>query len=226
VRGVIRPRDEVMFASKMAGRIAQMPWREGERFKKGALLVGFDCDRLHAQIRAAHAAHRAATQLAAQNRELDRYQAIGRHEVAISQAKADQAGAEAAALEVQQRDCVIHAPFDGLVVETSARLHQNAALGQDLMKVLATGDLEVHLVVPSAWLAWLEPGKAFAFRVDETARRYAAKVTRIGASVDPVSQTVKIVGVFTGERTGVLPGMSGSADFPQADPALAHATPR
>ncbi|SFP18601.1 efflux RND transporter periplasmic adaptor subunit [Variovorax sp. 770b2] len=219
VRGVVKPRDEVLFSAKIAARIAQMPYREGERFQKGAVLVAFDCTRIRAEANAAWAANRASNQVLRQSQELDRYNAIGKTDVQIAKAKAEQSGAEAGALEAQMRDCTIVAPFSGIVVENISHLHENAAAGKELSRVLNDSELEMHLIAPSAWLSWLQPGSPFRFRVDETAASYEGKVARLGASVDPVSQTVRVVGVFSGNRDKVLPGMSGSAEFAQ-NPAL------
>jgi hypothetical protein len=48
-------------------------------------------------------------------------------------------------------------------------------------------------------------------------------VTRLGASVDPVSKTLRVMGSISGAQHIVLPGMSGTAKFEQAaehgDPA-------
>jgi RND family efflux transporter MFP subunit len=219
VRGVIKPKEEVLFSSKIAARIATMPFKEGARFKKGALLVGFDCSRLRAEANAAWAANRASKEIQKQSVALDSYNAIGKSEVQIAHAKAAQTGAEAEAIEAQIKDCTISAPFSGVVVENMAHQYENVGPGKDLTKVLNDDELEVHLVAPSSWLSWLQVGSTFRFKVDETGRTLGGKIIRLGASVDPVSQTVRVVGTFSPHNDVVLPGMSGSADFPQVQRA-------
>lgn len=49
--------------------------------------------------------------------------------------------------------------------------------------------------------------------LDETGHSYPARVTRLPAVVDPVSQTAKLLASFTEEKRGVVPGMSGTAIF-------------
>ncbi len=56
-------------------------------------------------------------------------------------------------------------------------------------------------------------------RIDETNRDYPAVVERIGAKVDPVSRTVKIVATLTGARPELVAGMSGSVRVPAPPPA-------
>ncbi len=216
VRGVVKAKDEVLFSSKIAGRISLMPYKEGQRFQKGAVLVAFDCARLRAEVNAAWAANRASQQIHKQSLALDAYQAIGKTDVQVAQAKAEQTGAEAIALEAQIRDCTIIAPFSGIVVENLSHLHENAAAGRELTKVLNDADIEVHMIAPSGWLNWLRVGSIFHFRVDETGNTHEGHVVRLGAVVDPVSQTVRVVGVLTGKRDSILPGMSGSGNFEDA----------
>lgn len=221
VRGVVKASEETVLSSRLAARIAEMPYKEGQRFARGKPLVVFECERLQAEARAAWAAQRADETLVRQNTELDRYRAIGRNEVEIARARADQSRAVATGLDAQLRDCRILAPFSGLVVENLARRHEVSAPGKDLLRIINDETLEIHLVVPSTWMRWLAPGEVFDFLVDETGGVHRGRVERTGASVDPVSQTIRIVGQIEGRAAGILPGMSGSARFRQA----AGATP-
>ena len=67
--------------------------------------------------------------------------------------------------------------------------------------------------MPSAWLRWLKTGFAFSVAVDETGKTYPATVVRTGARVDPVSQSIKVIGRITENAPELIPGMSGPVDF-------------
>jgi hypothetical protein len=67
--------------------------------------------------------------------------------------------------------------------------------------------------VPSRWLAWLKPGHQFRVRIDETTDTYPAKITRLGARVDPVSQSIKIAAVIDGRFPQLIAGMSGRVEL-------------
>lgn len=213
IRGVIRPKLEATIASRITAKITQMPYREGQFFSKGALLVSFDCNTLRAQLNAANAATAAYAKTYETNVELDAYQAVGRNDVVISKANHDKASAEARAISAQMSDCAIYAPFAGVVVEQVGNAHEVAASGQPLMKIQNGADLEVQLIVPSMWLNWLKPGTPFDFRIDETGAVVKGEVRSLGAAVDPVSKTIRINGSLAFAEQRVLPGMSGSASF-------------
>ena len=213
VRGLVKPVRESTIASRMTAIITAMPFREGQSFGAGALLARFDCSQLQAELNAARAATAAYRVTHDTNVELDQYEAVGRNEVAVSAANLGRAQAEATAVAAQMSDCSVRAPFAGTVVERIANVREVAASGQPLLRIQSGRDVELELIVPSRWLTWLQPGATFAFVIDETGNSIRGRVTRFGASVDPVSRTIRVTSLVT-ERSGlVLPGMSGTATF-------------
>ncbi len=213
VRGVINPQNESTIASKMTARIVAMPYNEGQSFPAGALLAKFDCSQMTAELKAAEAAAAAYRKTYETNVELDQFEAVGKNEVAVSKANLGKANAEAAAVSAQFSDCEMRAPFAGTIVEQIAHVREVAASGQPLLKIQSGRDVDMELIVPSKWLTWLKPGAGFAFAIDETGNVIRGRVKRFGASVDPVSKTVRVTGTVA-QRSGlVLPGMSGTATF-------------
>jgi membrane fusion protein (multidrug efflux system) len=216
VRGIVKAKQEATIASRITARITALPYGEGKSFGKGALLASFDCSQTRAQLNAANAAAAAYRKTYETNAELDQYEAVGKNEVAVSHANLNKAVAEAAAVSAQLADCAVYAPFSGTVVEEIAHVREVAASGQPLLKIQSGGNLEIELIVPSRWLTWLKPGTPFRFRIDETGQEASGVVTRFGATVDAVSKTIRVTADITKQAGMVLPGMSGSASFPEA----------
>ena len=79
--------------------------------------------------------------------------------------------------------------------------------------IINDNQFELELIVPSEWLNWLKSDNRFSFEVDETRTVLEAQIIRFGATVDPISQTVKLVGRFLAHPDGIKAGMSGSAHF-------------
>lgn len=215
-RGVVQAAEEATVGSRITARIEAIPYRIGASFPRGAVLVKLDCTQLRAQLNAADAAAVAYQKTYETNVELDQYKAIGTNEVAVSKANLGKARAESAAISAQLQDCAVRAPFAGTIVEEIAHRGEIAASGQPLLKLQSGGALEAELIVPSKWLTWLMPGEKFAFMVDETGEQISGEVRRVGASVDPVSKTVRITGDLVPGKRPVLPGMSGTAAFEQS----------
>lgn len=212
--GVVQSAQEAVIASRMTALVTALPLDAGQSFGRGQLLASFDCSQQRAQLTAASAAATAYRKTYDTNVELDHYKAIGTNEVGVSKANLGKADAEAQAIRAGLGQCAIYAPFAGTVVERQAHAHDVAAPGQPLMRIQGAGDLKVELIIPSAWLIWAKPGTPFTFAVDETGGQIAGRIARLGASVDPVSKTMRVTGAID-VQAGVLPGMSGTAHFKQ-----------
>lgn len=213
VRGVLRARDQAVLSSELAGRIIEMPFTDGQAFKKGDVLARFDCSAYQAQLNAAQAAARATREELNHKKQLAALNSVGRFEVALAEARQAQAQAETQVYQVQVKRCSVTAPFAGNVVQRRAQPHESVASGAPLLDVVDNGTLEIYLLVPSAWLTRLEPGQPFDFTPDETGTLLKAKVKRLGARIDEGSQTLLLIGALPGEAQGLLSGMSGTAHF-------------
>ncbi|MGE7368686.1 efflux RND transporter periplasmic adaptor subunit [Neorhizobium sp. NPDC001467] len=213
LRGIVKPVDEAMIASDLTFPIRSLPFREGQSFSKGDILVEFECGDLAAQVKSAEAMLRAEKITLENNQRLAKSRAVGNFEVELSHAKADQAAAELEGFRSKMSRCVIRAPYDGRVAVMRAHAHEIPEPNQPMMQIVNQSDLEIEILLPSDWLRWLRPRSRFTIRIDETGRSLGAEIVRIAAVVDPVSQTVKVTGRFRNGAEGVLPGMSGPTTF-------------
>ena len=185
----------------------------GDAFVKGKSLIQFDCSLHDAELAAARAELDAVQKKHENNLQLLELNAISNIEVDISATEVKKAAAEKQIADVRVRRCIIKAPYNGRVVETMVHEHESVGPDQKLLSILNDEQLEIELIVPSGWLTWLKKGIDFQFLVDETGINYKAKVAQLGASVDPVSQTIRVKGVFQSDSSEVLSGMSGTAKF-------------
>lgn len=213
VRGLLKPLHEATLSSEILAKIADLPIRDGKRFKKGEVLVRFDCGRYKAEQAAAQAEYAARKKTSDNNAELATYNAAATLQVEVSAAETDKAAAQLAAASAMLSGCSIQAPWAGRVVETLAHAHETVAPGKELLRILDDSKLEVEVLVPSKWLSKLKVGGSFRFHVDETNQDYAAKITELGARIDPVSQTLRLTGSLQNQDAALLAGMSGSAYF-------------
>ena len=144
---------------------------------------------------------------------LKRRKANSRQDVDIARAEVDEAAAKLEAIDAGLAECRVVAPYDGRVTELSVQVHETPNIGAPLLSIAATSKPEIELIVPSHWLNWLSKDQAFEYTIDETGEKHMGKVSRLGAAVDTVSQTIKVFAQFDGATQRVLPGMSGTAKF-------------
>ncbi|MBH0197177.1 MAG: efflux RND transporter periplasmic adaptor subunit [Nitrospira sp.] len=212
-RGIVKAGTQAVLYTQVQGRVSQVPYKEGQRFAKGATLVQLDCDKYQAELSAAAAEHEGKSKALQNNKALAQLNAISAIDLEISETEVKKTLAARRIAEINVRSCHVTAPFAGRVVGVMVNEHENVFPNDKLLSVLDDTSIEIELVLPSASLSWLRRKSKFTFAVDEMGRGYPARIKEIGANVDAASQTVKVIGVFETLPANVISGMSGSAQF-------------
>lgn len=215
VRGLIKPVEKAVISSQIAARVNKIPFKTGDSFNKGDTLVNFDCSFYRADLASAEATYKSKQNIFENNKELLALNAISDIDVSISESEMQVARADRTMKAIRVGQCKIKAPYSGRVIEIAINEHETVPADKEILSILNDRDLEIELIVPSNWLTWLSKGEQFSFLIDETGKTLDAKVAKIGSVVDPVSQTIKLIGRFEGSPDGVLSGMSGTAQFKQ-----------
>lgn len=213
-RALVTASARVEYRTDLIAVVREAPLLPGARFDKGDTLVAFDCRKQQAELDSARAQASGASIEYKNKKNLRANGAAGRSEVRLALAALTKAQADVNALKARMFHCKVTAPFAGRVVELNARVHEMPSGQKPFLVIIDDSALELEMVLPSVWLRWLEDGRPFSFNVDETGRRYEGKISRLGAEVDPVSQTVKAYGRLDGSLDRVLAGMSGVVSFP------------
>lgn len=209
IRAQLMPRRYTTIAAEIGAKVSQISVAEGGAFRAGQPLVQFDCSLQQAQMQKAEAELDGAEQTLKSNLRLEQLNSVGQLELDLSKSAVSKARAEVGANKALLAKCQVAAPFAGRVAEQKVREQQYVQPGQPLLDILDDSVLELEFLVPSAWLRWLKAGGAFEVQIDETRKTYPARFTRIGARVDPVSQSVKVAAAIHGRFPELMAGMSG-----------------
>lgn len=209
IRAQLAPRRYTTLAAEIGAKVQRLPVSEGSAFRQGQLLVQFDCSLQQAQLNKAQAGQEVAEKTWKANQRLAELNSVGRIELETSQGEFQKARAEVAANRSLLGKCQITAPYAGRIAEQRIREQQYAQPGQPLLDIIDDSVLELEFLVPSRWLGWLRQGTEFQVRIDETGRTYPARVQRLAARVDPVSQSIKVNAAIHGRFAELIAGMSG-----------------
>ncbi|PKR55653.1 hypothetical protein COO20_00015 [Thalassospira marina] len=206
--------DEVVVSSQMSGRIINLPFDEGQHFKKGQVLAGFSCEILQAEEAVAVATVEGAKAELKNAQSLDKLNAAGALDLVLAETSVQRARAELEVARSRKRLCQIIAPYDGVVLSQDVRQFESVDASAPMMRIGRDAPLRVSIVAPAAWLTWLDRKTGLKFQLAGQAPAVEGKIDRIGASVDAASQTVKVEGILQGKDIkGLVPGQSGLVTF-------------
>ncbi len=209
VTATVRSKDEATLSAKTTAQIKVLDVRVGDRVKKGQVLARLDSSMAAIGLQNAKAAQRLATaNLANARSELQRGESLhGEGALAdapfdklrmafdIASAQADQAAAAVRASSQQVSDSTLTAPFDGVV---SARFKNpgdtvSAMPPTPLLSLVDPDHLELRLLVPEALVPLLHTGDTLSAVASPSDTTFSARVSALGAAVDPLSRTVEVL---------------------------------
>lgn len=215
IRAQLNAKYTTVLSSELAAKITELSVQEGDRFKKGQVLVAFNCAEQQAQLSKARAVAQAAEKTYQVNSRLVKLNSISTLDYELAAAEVAKAQADIAVVRAVLKKCKITAPYSGRVAERLVNRYQYVNAGDPLLDIVDDQQLEITLLAPSHWLSWLKPGLVFKVFLEENQREYPAKVIQVGARIDAVSQSIKVIAEIDGQFEGLLPGMSGLALFSQ-----------
>ncbi|MCY1667731.1 efflux RND transporter periplasmic adaptor subunit [Rhizobium sp. SL86] len=213
VRGVIRSLNHATLSTNIGAKVSTISFRVGEHFRTGDPLVTFDCRAEKARLSAAEAVSKERSVNVKTTKYLQGLKAGSTQEVEIAEVKLEQAQAEVEAMAATLEDCVLTAPFDGVVEELHVRENERPSDNSPIITIVDVRSSEIELIVTSNWIKDMVPGRRFTFRIDETGESRIAIISRTAPVVDPSSQTLRVFARFAEDADSVLPGMSGEATF-------------
>lgn len=213
VRAQLTPRRQAVLSAEIAARVQKLHVTEGQSFAADAPLVSFDAALPRAQLARARAVLEAAERTLATSQRLLKLNSAGEIEVDLAATEVRKAKADVDYAQTLLERCEIHAPFAGRVADQHVFQEEFVTTGQALIAIIDDQSPRIDFIAPSKWLAWIQPGQLFHIHIDETGRDYEAVIETIGARVDPVSQSVKVIAGLTGKHPELVVGMSGSVDI-------------
>lgn len=206
--GSLASSQSVVLRPEIAGRVAEIGFRDGGAVSRGALMVRLDDATQRAEVAQAKASLELARSNAARTEDL-----FGRKFVSGSardQANANLRVAEAAVeLAVARlRRTEIRAPFAGFVGIRKVSVGDYVKEGADLVNLEDLASLKVDFRVPEANLGQIRVGQSVAVAVDAYPERpFAAAVEAIDPQIDAQGRAV-LLRARIDNRAGLLrPGL-------------------
>ncbi len=183
--GSLRSRQGVMLRPEVAGRVARLGFADGQRVRRGQVLVQLDDTLQQAQLRQAEAQAQIARTNLQRSRDLLAANFISQSSVDQGAAALEVAEAQVALARAQLGRMKVLAPFDGVAGLRSVNIGDYVKDGADLVGVEDVSSVWVDFRLPERVMSRLRAGQAVEAAFDALpGRRFQGRVEAMDAQVD------------------------------------------
>jgi RND family efflux transporter MFP subunit len=177
--GTVQARRLAALSARVPASVVELPYREGQWVKAGAVVVRLDDAALRAAVAAAEAGVKAAQSDLERTKSLLEKGAATPRELEQMTAAASAAQAQLTAAGDGLSYSALRAPFDGRVASRRVNLGDVANPGMPLIEIEGEGGFELKATVEPALAATLRPGAKLEAQVDGQPAPLVATVSAI-----------------------------------------------
>jgi membrane fusion protein, multidrug efflux system len=238
--GTTQPVDQTIVKARVAGRLAEVLVREGDRVTKGQLLARFETNELQSRVNERQSALDAARADARWTaRDLGDKETLAKRNI-VSQSALDAARSSAenkasmvsvseAQLEIAQRnlsDAEVKAPFDGVVGERIANQGESLPIDGKILALLDTSHVEVAAQMPAADVVRLKVDQPVTVTLEGFGdREFQGRITRISPTAQPGSRSIPVYVEITDRHDALRGGLFAMGSVVVAEKGHALAVP-
>ena len=210
--GTLRSRQGVMLRPEVSGRISRLGFADGQRVKRGQLLVQLDDTLQQAQLQQAKAQASIARTNLQRNRELVAQNFISQSAVDQTGSALEVAEAQVALAAAQLKRMSILAPFDGLAGIRLVNMGDYVKDGADLVNLEDVSAMAVDFRLPEGVIARLKPGQAVDVSLDGLpGKSFKGKVDAVDSQLDANGRSLLVRARVENTQGLLRPGMFARA---------------
>lgn len=206
--GSLRSRQSVVVRPEVAGRVTQLNFRDGERVRKGQVLLQLDDQLPRAQVQQAQAELSIAQANHKRNQELVAQGFISQRSVDESAANLEVAQAKLALAQATAARLRIVAPFDGVAGIRNINVGDYLKDGTDIVNIEDIEAMYVDFRLPERLQTRVARGQTARVTFDALpGARYDATVLAINPQIDADGRSVAVRACIDNRRLELRPGM-------------------
>jgi membrane fusion protein (multidrug efflux system) len=206
--GTAHANESVDIASKVSNRVVAVPFAEGQRVRRGELLVELDGEQARADVAIAEAALKESRSQYDRSRELYSTKVLSESQLDQIEATLKANEARLAAARSRLGDLQIRAPFAGRVGLRRISVGSMVGPGTIITTLDDTDTMKVDFTVPEAFLAAVTPGLEIVARsVSYPDQVFAGKVASVDSRVDPSTRSITVRALVPNPAGLLKPGM-------------------
>jgi len=206
--GNLRADEAITIRPEIAGRIVELPFKEGEAVKKGARLAALDAAELRALVASSSAQAKLDEQRLERAEDLFKKGFISQQALDESRSNLARSKAKLAEDNAKLAKSEVRAPFAGVVGLRQVSEGAYVAAGTDIARLEKLDQIKLDFRVPENFAPRVRPGQPVRIQVDAwSTEAFAGTVYAIEPGIDEQTRTVLVRGRVANPDLKLRPGM-------------------
>ncbi|MEQ8925175.1 MAG: efflux RND transporter periplasmic adaptor subunit [Fulvivirga sp.] len=207
VTGSLTSNESVILKPEVSGRVIQINFKEGQRVKKGQLLIALDASEVRAEIEKLDYTKKLNEDNEYRQKQLLKKEAISQEEYEMALTTLNTTLAEIKVREVQLQKHLIRAPFDGIAGLRKVSPGSYISSSDELVTVYSINPIKIDFSVPGKYAAQVNVGDKLQFQVDGYDNEsFQGSIYAIEPQIDPTTRSINLRATSANEENKLLPG--------------------
>ena len=220
--GAVESVHETPLSLQTAGRVLSIHCKNGDRVRRGQILLRVDSTQAVNALRSAEATLRYAEDGFNRLKQVHGAGAVTDQKMVEVESQLARARSMYSAALRQVEECELKAPSDGVVSGLDIAVGQTVVPGLRLLTILDLTAFQVRFTVPEAEIGSIRTGQEGEMECAAVQRSYPVRVTDRGLEANRLAHTYEVVARIDGGQELLRPGMVAKVQITNQKSAISN----
>jgi len=213
VTGAIIANESVALKSEISGKVEKIYFQEGQRVKRGNLLLKINDDEILAQIERLKYTQKLNEEMEYRQRQLLDREAISREEYDIALTTLNTTQSDIKQTEARLAKHKIYAPFDGIIGLRQVSEGSYISPSDLVANMYSINPIKIEFSVPGKYSTMVNKGDTINFTTEATDEVFIGTIYAVEPRIDPRTRTLMIRAICRNDEEMLIPGQFANIDY-------------
>jgi membrane fusion protein (multidrug efflux system) len=213
ITGAILANESVALKSEISGKIEKIYFQEGQRAKKGDLLLSINNDEIVAQLERLKYTQKLSEAIEYRQRQLLEKEAISREEYEIALTTLNTTQSDIKETEARLAKHKLYAPFDGIIGLRQVSEGSYITPGDLVVNIYNINPIKIEFSVPGKYSPLVNIGDSINFTTEASENVFIGIIYAVEPRIDPRTRTLPIRAICRNDEEVLIPGQFANIDY-------------
>lgn len=213
ITGAILANESVALKSEISGKVEKIYFQEGQRVKKGDLLLAINDDEIVAQLERLKYTRKLNEDIEYRQRQLLEKEAISREEYEIALTTLNTTQSDIKETEARLEKHKLFAPFDGIIGLRQISEGSYITPGDLVVNIYNINPIKIEFSIPGKYSPLVNKGDTINFTTEASEDVYIGIIYAVEPRIDPRTRTLPIRAICRNDDEILIPGQFANIDY-------------